>query len=57
MALFGHDGHEVYVKDNFDMTISFVFNWLPDTTEAAIMINAGLLSRPAGVRLKIEVNL
>lgn len=57
MTLFGHDGHEVYVKDNFDMTISFVFNWLPDTTEAAIMINAGLLSRPAGVRLNIEVNL
>lgn len=56
MYLFGDTskGHEVYVRDNLNMTMTIVFNWVPSTFEVAIVLNAGILFKPAGVELLIE---
>lgn len=55
MFIFGGKGHEIYVRDNFDMTMTLVFNWLPNSDEVAIIMNAGLLFKPAGVTIQIEI--
>lgn len=57
MFLFAGQGHEIYVRDNFDMSMTIVFNWLPNSDEVAIIKNAGLLFRPAGVQLKVDIHL
>lgn len=57
MFMFGGNGHEIYVRDNLDMTMTLVFNWLPNSDEVAIIMNTGLLFKPAGVTLKVSINL
>lgn len=57
MFLFGQDGHEVYIQDNLDMSMTFVFNWFPSADEGAIIVNTGILSKPAGVEIKIKINV
>lgn len=59
MLLFGDKdkGHELYVQDNQDMTMTIIFNWLPNTDETAIILNAGILFKPAGVELKVDFQI
>lgn len=59
MFIFGDKdkGHEIYIRDNFDMTMTLVFNWMPNTDEVAIILNTGLLIKPAGVMLNVSVEL
>lgn len=47
----------IYVQDNLDMTLSIVLNWLPSKRDVALIYNTGLLSRPAGVEMKINVQV
>ena len=37
------------------MSITLILNWLPSTDEVAIIMNAGLLFKPAGVSLKVDI--
>ncbi|WP_083813359.1 hypothetical protein [Commensalibacter intestini] len=39
------------------MTLSIVLNWLPSKRDVALIYNTGLLSRPAGVEMKINVQV
>lgn len=61
MYIFGYNengeknNHEIYVRDNFDMSITLILNWLPSTDEVAIIMNAGLLFKPAGISLKVDI--
>lgn len=41
----------VYVQDNLDMTLTYVFNFPPTTAQQAIVENSGVLPRPAGVEV------
>ncbi|EUK18818.1 DUF2612 domain-containing protein [Commensalibacter papalotli (ex Servin-Garciduenas et al. 2014)] len=59
MLLFGdkEKGHELYVQDNQDMSMTIVFNFLPTSDEVAIILNAGILFKPAGVELKVDFQI
>ncbi|MDI2091461.1 DUF2612 domain-containing protein [Commensalibacter oyaizuii] len=59
MLVFGDraKGHELYVRDNQDMSMTIIFNWIPNTDEVALILNAGLLFKPAGVELKTEFSI
>jgi hypothetical protein len=47
-AIFGGSGL-VYVQDNLDMTLSYVFLFQPTATQQAIIQYSGAIPRPAGV--------
>lgn len=55
MLLFGDTTkhHEVYVRDNHNMTLTLVLNWIPNSDEVALIMNSGMLFRPAGVELDV----
>ena len=38
-----------YVVDNHDMTMNYVFEFIPTNVEAAIIVQSGVLPRPTGV--------
>ncbi len=48
MAIFGGSGL-VYVQDNLDMTLSYVFLFQPTPAQQAIIQYSGVIPRPAGV--------
>lgn len=48
MTLFGSQGN-AYVKDNADMTMTYVFDFIPTDVQVSIIQNSGVLPRPAGV--------
>lgn len=50
MILFG-DG---YVRDNLDMTITYVFSMPLDPVSSAIILQSGVLPRPCGVTAGVE---
>ncbi len=47
-AVFGGSGL-VYVQDNLDMTLSYVFLFQPSAAQQAIIQYSGVIPRPAGV--------
>lgn len=55
MLLLGGNGHEIYVRDNLNMTMTIVINWIPNSDEVALILNGGLLFRPAGVDLDVDI--
>ncbi|CAI3933154.1 DUF2612 domain-containing protein [Commensalibacter communis] len=59
MLIFGNKdkGHELYVQDNQDMTMTIVFNFIASSDEVAIILNAGILFKPAGVELTVDFQL
>ncbi|CAK7192754.1 hypothetical protein COMNV_00962 [Commensalibacter sp. Nvir] len=59
MLIFGNktEGHEVYIQDNQDMSVTIVFNWIPNSDEVAILMNAGILFKPAGVEANVDFHL
>lgn len=48
MTLFAGQG-DAYVRDNGDMTMSYVFRFVPTAVQVSIIQNSGVLPRPAGV--------
>lgn len=54
-SLFGNFG-ESYVRDNLDMTITFVFNFDIDSNLLFVLQNYDVLPVPQGVSFNIEVN-
>lgn len=48
MTLFSGQG-DAYVRDNGDMTMSYVFRFVPTAVQVSIIQNSGVLPRPAGV--------
>jgi hypothetical protein len=44
----------VYVQENLNMTLTFVFNFLPTNAQQAIVQDSGVLPRPAGVLIIYE---
>lgn len=50
LALFG-DG---YVRDNLDMTMTYVFSVPLDPVQTSIVFNSGVLPRPCGVLATVE---
>lgn len=54
MALFPDYGN-VYVRDNNNMTMTVVFAAVPSAVDFAIATQSGVLPRPAGVSLTVEL--
>jgi hypothetical protein len=52
-ALFPSYGN-VYVRDNRDMTMTYVFGAVPSKVDYAIVTQSGALPRPAGVSVTVE---
>lgn len=52
--LFAEDGI-AFVRDNLDMTMTYVLDFTPTENQMAVMLNTNLLPRPAGVGYKIYV--
>jgi hypothetical protein len=44
----------VYVRDNLDMTMTYVFGAVPSKVDYAIVTQSGALPRPAGVSVTVE---
>lgn len=53
MALFSEYGN-CYVRDNEDMTMTFVFGAPPSKVDYAIITQSGVLPKPAGVSFTVE---
>lgn len=51
--IFAGDGI-VFVEDNLDMTLTYVFNFAPTTAQIAIVQNSGAMPRPAGVEINFS---
>lgn len=47
-AIFAGSGL-VYVQDNLDMTMTYIFQFQPSAAQLAIVENSGVMPRPAGV--------
>lgn len=54
MLLFGGQGN-AYVKDNGDMTMTYVFDFVPTDVQVSIIQNSGVLPRPAGVGVTYQI--
>lgn len=54
MTLFAGQG-DAYVKDNGDMTMTYVFNFIPTDVQVSIIQNSGVLPRPAGVEVSYQI--
>lgn len=52
--IFGDRGR-AYVIDNQDMTIRYVLEFQPTSSEQVVLLNTSVLPRPAGVSYKINV--
>jgi hypothetical protein len=44
-----------YVRDNLDMSLTYVFEFLPTPVELATIVQSGVLPRPAGVSVDYEL--
>ena len=47
----------VYVRDNLDMTMDIIFNYVPDYIELAIITSDDFAPRPAGVKMNYGISL
>lgn len=54
-VLFGDEG-SVYVLDGLDMSLTYVFDFLPDPSVTFVLEQFDLLPRPAGVSVRILIN-
>lgn len=45
---------DVYVQDNLDMTLTYVFSFPPTSAQQAIVENSGVMPRPAGVEVTYQ---
>lgn len=54
--LFADDGF-VYVVDNLDMTITYVFNFTPSPDVLSVFELYDILPRPAGVSVSIVIDV
>ncbi|QHC34170.1 DUF2612 domain-containing protein [Komagataeibacter xylinus] len=54
MTLFPDQG-DVYVKDNLDMTMTYVFDFVPTDVQVSIIQNSGVLPRAAGVAISYSI--
>lgn len=54
MTLFGQQG-DAWVRDNGDMTMTYVFNFVPTDVQVSIIQNSGVLPRPAGVGITYQI--
>lgn len=52
--IFEKDGR-AYIRDNFDMSITYVLEFIPTEEQWVVLLNTGVLPRPAGVEYKIYV--
>lgn len=53
--LFLEDFGLVYVRDNLDMTATYIFKFYPSSDFQAVLDNFDLLPRPAGVKLNYQI--
>ncbi|MQS00264.1 DUF2612 domain-containing protein, partial [Gluconobacter aidae] len=54
MTLFGAQG-DAYVKDNGDMTMTYVFDFVPTDVQVSIIQTSGVLPRPTGVSVSYSI--
>lgn len=54
MTLFAGQG-DAWVTDNGDMTMTYVFNFIPTDVQVSIIQNSGVLPRPAGVGVSYQI--
>lgn len=54
MALFAGQG-DAWVEDNGDMTMTYVFDFVPTAVQVSIIQNSGVLPRPAGVGVSYQI--
>lgn len=52
--LFSQKGR-VYVRDNLDMTMEYIFEFMPSQEDRVVLLNTNVLPRPAGVGYKIYI--
>lgn len=52
--LFESDG-TAFVRDNLDMTMTYILDFTPTTEQMVVLLNTNVLPRPAGVGYKIYV--
>ncbi|MFT8368931.1 MAG: DUF2612 domain-containing protein [Acetobacter papayae] len=53
-TLFAGQG-DAYVRDNGDMTMTYVFRFVPTDVQVSIIQNSGVLPRPAGVGISYSI--
>lgn len=53
-TLFAGQGR-AYVKDNNDMSMTYVFDFVPTDVQVSIIQNSGVLPRPAGVNVSYQI--
>ncbi|MFT9442329.1 MAG: DUF2612 domain-containing protein [Acetobacter papayae] len=53
-TLFAGQG-DAYVRDNGDMTMTYVFSFVPTDVQVSIIQNSGVLPRPAGVGISYSI--
>lgn len=53
-TLFAGQG-DAYIKDNGDMTMTYVFRFVPTDVQVSIIQNSGVLPRPAGVGVSYSI--
>jgi hypothetical protein len=49
-------GGNAYVRDNRDMTMTYVFDYQLSDIEQVILLRTGCMPKPAGVGIKLEIN-
>lgn len=52
--LFKEDGR-AFVRDNLDMSMTYILEFIPTAEQLVVLLNTGVLPRPAGVGYKIYV--
>ena len=53
-TLFSGQG-TAYVRDNNDMSMTYIFNFLPTDVQISIIQNSGVLPRPSGVGVEYQI--
>ncbi|GAA3686239.1 MULTISPECIES: DUF2612 domain-containing protein [Acetobacter] len=53
-TLFAGQG-DAYVRDNNDMSMTYVFSFVPTAVQVSIIQNSGVLPRPAGVSVSYQI--
>ena len=52
-TLFAGQG-DAYVRDNGDMSMTYIFKFIPTDVQVSIIQNSGVLPRPAGVSVSMH---
>ena len=52
--IFQEDG-KAHIRDNLDMSVNYILEFVPTEEQLVVLLNTGLLPRPAGVNYKIYV--